>query len=256
VAAAAELAAAEEGQAGAAPLGEEAEGQDAMLGGAPGESEDEDEDNPEVEAHARNEDRAVPERQRSHLTRGDGASEAAVAEPCCLGVPMAMSAGIVVLLDVVEAGAALQDVWWVGWYNALLAGLILKWMMLVLLLGVGEGVLRSHWFCLCGCFGMPLQLWVKAHRMARDMFVSSLIMAVLSPVVLLNYCNEKLCPGCSVHQLLIYRDPGHLARKEAIIVDMADEEPSPRQGDDLFEEGAAPPSGVAMVQPAPPRVVV
>ena len=27
--------------------------------------------------------------------------------------------------------------------------------------------------------------------------------------------KDYLCPGCSAHQLLIYRDPGHLARTEA-----------------------------------------
>ena len=27
--------------------------------------------------------------------------------------------------------------------------------------------------------------------------------------------EDYFCPGCSAHQLLIYRDPGHLARAEA-----------------------------------------
>ena len=27
--------------------------------------------------------------------------------------------------------------------------------------------------------------------------------------------QDYLCPGCSAHKLLIYRDPGHLARTEA-----------------------------------------
>ena len=29
------------------------------------------------------------------------------------------------------------------------------------------------------------------------------------------HAKDYFCPGCSAHQLLIYRDPGHLARAEA-----------------------------------------
>ncbi|CAE8582816.1 unnamed protein product [Polarella glacialis] len=42
----------------------------------------------------------------------------------------------------------------------------------------------------------------------------------MAPFVLLNSLNEYLCPGCSAHMLLVYRDPGHLARKEAVVVDI------------------------------------
>lgn len=31
----------------------------------------------------------------------------------------------------------------------------------------------------------------------------------------LEMSEDYFCPGCSAHQLLIYRDPGHLARAEA-----------------------------------------
>lgn len=233
----ADLSFAEEGHGGVARSGHDG---DAALAD---ESDDSgDEDNPEVEAHARNEDRMVTRRSHAIPTATWG-GEILEAEPCCFGVPMAVSAGFVVFLDIVEAFAALHDMYWIGWYNALLAGLILKWMMLTLILSIGEGILRSYWFYMCGCLGLPFQLWVKAHRMARDVLVSSLIMGVLSPFVLLNYLNEKVCPGCSLHQLLIYRDPGHLARREAIIVDMADEEPLPLDGHRLFglREGDADP---------------
>jgi hypothetical protein len=243
----ADLSFAEEGHVGVAHPGHD---EDAALAD---ESEDSGgEDNPEVEAHARNEDRMVT--RRSHaVPTATWAGEILEAELCCFGVPMVVSAGFVVFLDITEAFAALHDLYWIGWYNALLAGLILKWMMLTLILSIGEGILRSYWFYMCGCLGLPFQLWVKAHRMARDVLVSSLIMGVLSPFVLLNYLNEKFCPGCSLHQLLIYRDPGHLARKEAIIVDMADEEPLPLDGRELFElhEGdagpvASPPPTITM----------
>merc|ERR1719401_756542 len=91
---------------------------------------------------------------------------------------------------------------------------------------LGEGILRSRCFISAGPCGLPVQLWVRAHRMARDMLTSSLIFFIgLAPIVLLNKLNELLCPGCSAHQLLIYRQPGHLARKEAVIVDVLDDMP-------------------------------
>jgi hypothetical protein len=172
-------------------------------------------------------------------------------EPCCKGIPLALSATLIVLLDIAEAVAALYDMYWIGWYNAFLAGLILKWGMLLMLLTVGEGLLRCQCCGACGLLTLPIQMWVKAHRMARDILVSSLIMAVLFPIVLLNLFNEKLCPGCSVHQLLIYRDPGHISRKEAVIVDMADEG-SPVGGSDSFMDAELVEAGGARASSAPP----
>lgn len=98
----------------------------------------------------------------------------------------------------------------------MLAGVVLKWGLLSLALLLGESLLRSTCFKRIGALGLPLQLWVRAHRMARDILTSTLIFLALAPCVLLNGLNELSCPGCSVHHLLLYRDPGHLALKEAV----------------------------------------
>jgi len=150
---------------------------------------------------------APPPRAMSFMRKGTEASG------CKLGIPLAFSALIVLVLDAVEAFAALRLLMGMGWKNTFLAGLLLKWGLLQLCLLLGEGLLRSRCY---GGFGLPLQLWLRAHRMARDILTSSLIFLAMMPFVLLNSLNDCLCPGCSVHQILLYRDPGHLARREAI----------------------------------------
>ncbi|CAK0886247.1 unnamed protein product [Prorocentrum cordatum] len=75
---------------------------------------------------------------------------------------------------------------------------------------------------------MPLEAWVRAHRMARDMFTAALIFLPLSLFVMLNSLNECLCPSCNLHQLCLYRDPGHAARREhEWCTDQAEQEPAP-----------------------------
>merc|ERR1712228_711119 len=99
---------------------------------------------------------------------------------------------MVMALDLAEAAITLRDLAWVGWSNALIAGLILKWSLLMMCVALGEGILRSQFFACAGCCGLPVQLWVRAHRMARDILTSSLIFIVLAPIVLLNKLNEFL----------------------------------------------------------------
>eukprot|EP00933_Yihiella_yeosuensis_P040353 TRINITY_DN34639_c0_g1_i1.p1 TRINITY_DN34639_c0_g1~~TRINITY_DN34639_c0_g1_i1.p1 ORF type:complete len:1965 (+),score=368.55 TRINITY_DN34639_c0_g1_i1:571-5895(+) len=147
--------------------------------------------------------------------------ETAKKQQCChLGVPLAISSLLVVLFDLGETIYFIRMFDQLGWRNAFLAGLILKWGLLVMCLFLAEGLLKARCCNVMGCCGLPLQLWVRAHKMARDIFCSSLIFGAMVPLVLLNSLNEYLCPGCNAHQLLIYRDPGHLARKEAVVVDI------------------------------------
>jgi len=167
---------------------------------------------------------------------------------CCeMGIPLAFSACVVTITDVAEAIFVLRIFYEVGWYNGFIAGFILKWALLVMCIFFGEGLLRSRCCMLLGFCGLPLQLWVRAHRMARDVAVSSIIFVLMVPFVFFNSVNEYLCPGCSAHQLLIYRDPGHLARKEAVVLDMADED----WGLDVEADGE--PMPVPVVPPPAPE---
>jgi len=132
---------------------------------------------------------------------------------CSLSIPLALSSLLVMVLDGTEALLALRLFMVSGWSRTVIAGLLLKWGLLQLCLLLCESFLCTK--C-CGGFTRLLQLWVQAHRMARDALTSSLVILAMVPFVLLNRLNDCLCPGYSMHQLLLYRDPGHLARQEGI----------------------------------------
>lgn len=153
---------------------------------------------------------------------------------CELGIPLTFSAWTVTVLDIAEAVYAIYVFVAIGWRNASVAGFILKWGLLMMCIFFGEGMLRAQCCNLVERCGLPLQLWVRAHRMARDIVVSSIIFSVMVPFVVLNSINDYFCPGCSAHQLLIYRDPGHLARAEAVVMDVLGE------GDWIEAEDAGP----------------
>jgi len=168
---------------------------------------------------------------------------------CGLGIPLPVSALIVLALDILESGVGLYPLYRLRWWNGLLSGLILKWCMQMIVLFLAEGVLRARGFAAIGMFGLPIQLWVHSHKMLRDIITSSLIFWALAPFVLLNALNDCLCPGCSAHMLLVYRDPGHLRRKEAELLDlpltpMAEGTPphGPRPGRSLGEPKPWPPA--------------
>lgn len=144
---------------------------------------------------------------------------------CSMGIPLPVSAWVVLALDVLEAVLSLNNLLRSGWSYAFMAGLILKYGLLSICLFLGEGMLRSRFFARLGRLGLPLALWVRAHRMIRDILTSSLIFLTLTPIVMLISANDYLCPGCNAHHLLIYRDPGHLAAKEAVLVDILSEPP-------------------------------
>jgi uncharacterized membrane protein len=148
---------------------------------------------------------------------------------CCdglIGMPIAIAAVFVCLLDFAEAFVAVYKLYNIGWYNAILAALILKFAMLTVLLRITESLLRAR------CFREPedgaakrkkawekpfvkafLEFWLRSHRMWRDMMVSAFILIALVPWVFLNSLNDYLCRGCSIHKLLIYRDGGHFGRE-------------------------------------------
>jgi len=193
-------------------------------GGEEAVASDAEDDRDEEEApHATAEDREVAPAPAAGLSHAASNGFEVGSRQCCeMGIPLAFSACVVTITDIAEAIFVLRIFYEVGWYNAFIAGFILKWALLIMCIFFGEGLLRARCCMVLGCCGLPLQLWVRAHRMARDMVVSSIIFILMVPFVLLNSVNEYLCPGCSAHQLLIYRDPGHLARKEAVVLDIGE----------------------------------
>jgi hypothetical protein len=136
---------------------------------------------------------------------------------CCnssIGMPVAISALLVFLFDVAEAGLGLMDFHRIGWTNAIIAGFMYKYCTLVILIRLGESLLRTRCFRCMACLTAPLSFWIRAHRMCRDLLISFFILIMMLPWVILNSLNDHLCLGCSIHKLLIYRDGGHFAREK------------------------------------------
>jgi len=147
-----------------------------------------------------------------------------------LGIPLPVSALVVAGLDIAEGIWGLTNFYRLEWYNGLMAGIILKWAMLVLILFLMENVLRNSIVRKVGMLGLPLQLWTHSHKILRDIVTSSIIFWALAPFVAFNSLNDFLCPGCSLHMLLIYRDPGHLKRKEVLLTELPNNETADEAG--------------------------
>jgi len=131
----------------------------------------------------------------------------------CGTMPLALVSVLVLGLDGFELAWTLKDFYSSGWTDAVIAGVVLKLLLLSTCLCWCEDLLRSHCFEKMGCFGLPVQLWVHSHRMSRDLITSTLILSALTPLVILNVLNNCLTPGCSIHQLLIFRDHKPPARQ-------------------------------------------
>jgi hypothetical protein len=108
-----------------------------------------------------------------------------------------------------------------GLFKTFVVGAIFKYVFLSILIQCVECI-----FCLRGRvpqFGclqhnflrvkQGLKLWVCVHRIAADIAVSFLIMAPLSIFVIVDWILRTLCRcrGFSIHQLLVFRDPGQVA---------------------------------------------
>jgi len=167
-------------------------------------------------------------------------------------VPLPVSALVFVGLQFGEAVAVLFVMKGTGWWKTLISSLVLQFLLFDFVLFIGEGILRSRCYrehdytndadtsdtaksCIWVWRQMlqPLNLWVHANRMFRDMFTSGFIFATLSPLVLLNSINEMLCEAYSLHHALVYRDIGFLEQKSVGV--MAGTE----DGDESADEEAA-----------------
>jgi len=123
----------------------------------------------------------------------------------CTVIPLPLSALVVVALEVAEAFLPFYEIEERGWRRTFVAALVLKFLLFGLCLFLAEGVLKREYFGRLGWCGRPLDLFVHANRLARDLAISTLLFWTLAVGVLLNTINEACCPSFNLHQLLIYR---------------------------------------------------
>eukprot|EP00931_Biecheleriopsis_adriatica_P094429 TRINITY_DN6808_c0_g1_i5.p1 TRINITY_DN6808_c0_g1~~TRINITY_DN6808_c0_g1_i5.p1 ORF type:complete len:876 (-),score=146.68 TRINITY_DN6808_c0_g1_i5:164-2791(-) len=166
-------------------------------------------------------------------------------------VTPAQAAALVVFCDCLEAACFMLTLVSVHWWKTVAVGVLFKYTLLQLALLLCECA-----FCMKGNgpggdFGRwlrsSLKLWMHGHRMARDIIVSSLIFWVLAIGVLLDRLRACGCEGCSLHNILIYRDPGGVHSASTVrVVQRA------RSDTDSFVEigsVSAPPASSTMAAP-------
>ncbi|CAJ1393426.1 unnamed protein product [Effrenium voratum] len=130
---------------------------------------------------------------------------------------------VVVLLEVLEAAACLEILRTTARWKDYIAGLMLKYLLLEVVIFLAEGLLRSR----CARSGacrpdkglQTLYFWVLSNRMFRDMLTSTVI---LVPLLLLSFVNSLLrrcCRTFDAHEFLIYRSSGHRARRRSFCGD-------------------------------------
>jgi len=139
---------------------------------------------------------------------------------CENGMPLAVSGLIIASLEVLEMMVPLmvtfikkQD------YKSFVAGIMVKAIFYNVILFLAESVLSMKGFCnridrWAPLFHKSLTLLVYGNRIARDIFVSAFIFVTLMPWVVINALNDLCLPRFSIHQALIYRTPGPLAKKQ------------------------------------------
>ncbi|OLP85560.1 1,3-beta-glucan synthase component bgs3 [Symbiodinium microadriaticum] len=128
------------------------------------------------------------------------------------------SALLVVLADLVETFCYLWKLLSLRWWKSFTIGILLKFSLLSLCLELVECAFR-----LKGS-GAPLalrrraKLWLYGHRMAQDLAVSSLIFGLLSIGTFFDCIKAKVCgcKGCGLHNILVYRDPGGVHKRQVI----------------------------------------
>jgi len=136
---------------------------------------------------------------------------------------LALAAVAVGLLDLAEAYLAVRkfidyDMFLgIDWFKVFGAAVVLKYAILSLSLFCVECALRMKedarmppWW---NMVKLPFKMWLLAHRMAFDLIVSMFIFVTLLPPVLFDRVRMACCAGCSIHQLLLFRDAGHSQRE-------------------------------------------
>jgi len=139
---------------------------------------------------------------------------------CEHGMPLALSGVIIASLELIEIFGPLMVTFSkrLNW-KTLVAGIMVKFLFWNIFLFLAGSALSMTTFCRkveqsCGFLHKILKLLVYGNGIARDMFISAFIFITLLPYVLINAINDYCMPRFSLHQTLIYRTPGPLAKKQ------------------------------------------
>jgi len=129
---------------------------------------------------------------------------------------------LVILLDCGEAYASFRLVLTVKWTNTFAAGMVLKYLLLSFVLLCADCFVRlksdlpdtNAFKTIQNWLQRHLKTWLRAHRMAFDLIVSAFLFWTMAPFAAFDYLRSQLFPGYSIHNLIIYRQGGHLDRSE------------------------------------------
>jgi len=168
-------------------------------------------------------------------------------DSCERGVPLALSAVIVVSLEIFESLIPVALCIHLVDHKLLITGIIVKYKFWQIVLFLLESAISMQNCCervdrVVPCLREVAELLVHANHMARDIFVSFFIGLSLSPWVFMTALNDFCCPTWSIHQALIYRQKVSLAKKR----DFDDSDEDTELGSDSSV------SEVSSVEGAPP----
>jgi len=175
-------------------------------------------------------------------------------DPCEKGIPLALSAAIVVALEIFESLIPVAGCIHLVDHKMFVTGLIVKFKFWQIVLFLLESAISMKGCCrrvdtVAPCLKEAVELLVHANRMARDVFVSFFIGLTLLPWILFTAVNDFCCPNLSLHQLLIYRErPPKAAKNQRDDFGGSDSEtdvgsPSGSEGESLVDTSMAPPTG-------------
>merc|ERR1712232_73084 len=76
-----------------------------------------------------------------------------------------------------------------------------------------EALIRLKWISYLGsAFEAFLRMWLYGHRLAQDLITCIFIFACLSLICAFDFFRSQ-CFGCSLHHILVFRDPGQATRR-------------------------------------------
>jgi len=139
-----------------------------------------------------------------------------VLQACCCsdqGTQLKVAAPLVFVLDFVEANAFSFEYAHINGLSSIILANLAKYSLISLAIWGCESLFRHTGSQSRNCSSDVIRCWLYAHRLARDLAVSSLILLLLSPWVFLGMLQPYIClAGISLHNLLLYRSPLTLER--------------------------------------------
>ncbi|CAE7428745.1 FKS3 [Symbiodinium pilosum] len=153
---------------------------------------------------------------------------------------------LVVIADSVETLFYLWKLLSLSWWKSFTVGLLLKFSLLSLCLEAVECAFRLKGKGPGQAIQRTAKTWLYGHRMAQDLAVSSLIFGVLSIGTFFDCIKSKLCgcKGCGLHNILVYRDPGGVHKRQVVRRNQNAGEYTQAGGDEE-QAAAAPPQVTA-----------